>query len=201
MERDDCPVLALGGSVSQVRFGFTIIELIVVMVLFGLVAAFAAPKIDLGTMRINGAVQVIGTTVLTAQRQAITRQHDIIVYFDADGRRVRVHEDRDNDEAVDPNEHVRTVNLGDNVVFGRSTAPAMAMGGNAIEITKTIGGTPALVFHRDGSASEAGGFYITSLRAQRDNNRPFDARAVTVERSTGRASWFRYRSDGWTKLF
>ncbi len=186
---------------AVIRIGFTLIELVIVMAMVGLIVMFAAPRIDLTTMRIDGAVQVLGTTVLTAQRQAITRQHDIIVLFDEANRRLRIHEDRDNDGVVDAGEHVRAVNLGDNVVFGRGAAPAMPFGGAAIAVTKMIGSEPALVFHRDGSASEAGGFYITSMPAARDNNRPTDARAVSVERSTGRASWFRYRSDGWIKLF
>ena len=35
-----------------------------------------------------------------------------------------------------------------------------------------------MVFHRDGSASEAGGFYITSLRASANSNTPEDARIM-----------------------
>lgn len=186
---------------NTARRGFTLIEIMLVLTIVGLLAAFAAPKIDLTTMRTNGAVQVLGTSVLTAQRQAVTRQHDIIVYFDVAGRRIRIHEDRDNDTVIDVGEHTRVVNLGDDLVYGRGPAPAMPMGVGPVTITKTLNGMPALVFHRDGSASEAGGFYVTSLRSARDNTRPTDARAVTVERATGRASWFRYRTTGWTKLF
>lgn len=181
--------------------GFSLIELMIVVVILGLVVVMAAPRIDVTRFRVNSAVQTLGTTVLSAQRQAVTQQHDIIVFFDSTFHRIRIHEDRNNDGTIDTGEHLRSVDLGDGIVFGRGPAPAMALGSGAIVIVKRIGGVPVLVFHRDGSASEVGGFYVTSSRAQRDNNRPTDARAVSVERATGRASWFRYGSNGWVKLF
>ncbi len=184
-----------------VRRGFTIVELLTVMVIFGLLAAFAAPRIDVARFRVNSAAQVMGTTMLTAQRQAVTQQHNIIVRFAEDQNRLRIHEDRNNNNTVDTGEHERSVQLGEGIVFGRTTAPAMAMGTANVTFTRTIGGLKAVTFHRDGSASEMGGFYITSLRASSNNNTPEDARAVVVERATGRTSWHRYRSDGWQKVF
>ncbi|MEA3244609.1 MAG: hypothetical protein U9Q74_00490, partial [Gemmatimonadota bacterium] len=104
--------------------------------------------------------------------------------------------------AVDAGEHVRSVRLGESIVFGRGSAPAYApLGSDGVVFTKKVGGLPAVVFHRDGSASEAGGFYVTSVVASRGSDRPTDARVVTVERATGRASWLRYGANGWVKLF
>lgn len=183
------------------RRGFTVVEVVMVMVILGIVVAIAAPKIDTTTYRVNSAIQVLGTSMLTAQRQAVTQQHNIIVYLDSVNNQLRIHQDRDNSGVIDNGEHVRAVNLGEGVVFGRGAAPAMAMGAGPIVVTKEVGGLQAIVFHRDGSASEAGGFYVTSARAQAAGSRPQDARAVRVERATGRASWFRYRSTGWDKQF
>lgn len=183
------------------RTGFTIVELLMVMVIFGMIVAFAAPKIDPTRYRVNSSMQVMGTTMLTVQRQAITQQHDIIVRFDTAQHRLRIHEDRDNDGTIDAGEHERSVQIGEGIVFGRGSAPAMAMGNGPVEVVRTIGGLPGIVFHRDGSASEAGGFYVTSVREARDGDHPEDTRAVMVARATGRATWFRYRSDGWIKAF
>lgn len=183
------------------RTGFTLIEIVMVVVVIGLMVAIAAPKIDVTGYKVNSAMQVMGATMLTAQRQALTQQHDVIVRFDSAQRRVRIHEDRNNNGAIDGVEHVRVVLLGESMVFGRGAAPAMAMGAGPIVITKTIDGVPALTFHRDGSASEVGGFYFTSIIAQNNNARPDDARAVRVERATGRSSWFRYRNGAWEQLF
>jgi len=186
---------------TRARFGFTLVELLVVVAIIGTIVAIAAPKIDIQRFRVNSAVQSLGTTILSAQRQAVTEQHDIIVLFDSASNRIRIHEDANNNGVVNSGEHVRFISLGEQIVFGRGTAPAMAFGSSSISIVKRIGSTPALVFHRDGSASEVGGFYVTSALARRANIRPTDARAVSVERATGRASWFRYTTSGWVKLF
>lgn len=172
-----------------------------VVAMIGILVTVAAPRIDIQRFRVNSAVQSLGTTILSAQRQAVTQQHDIIVLFDSSSNRLRIHEDRNNNAAINTGEHVRFVSLGEGIVFGRGPAPAMAFGSSSIVIVKRIGGTPALVFHRDGSASEVGGFYVTSQLAQRSSIRATDARAVSVERATGRASWFRYGANGWVKLF
>ncbi len=181
--------------------GFTVIELLIVMVIVGLVVAYAAPKVNVSGFRVNSSMQVLGTTLLTAQRQAMTQQHNVMILFDTAQRRLSIHEDRDNDGIVDTGEHVRSVNIGEGVVFGRGNTPAMAMGGAVVTFTRRVSGLPALVFHRDGSASEAGGFYVTSLRQSKFNRNPDETRAVQVARATGRATWFRYRTDGWIKAF
>jgi hypothetical protein len=71
------------------------------------------------------------------------------------------------------------------------------MGGNPINFTKQVGGMPAVVFHRDGSASEFGGFYLTFATG----NRAKDTRAVEIERATGRAVWYRYSPPSWRRIF
>lgn len=185
----------------EMRPAFTIIELLIVMVIIGLVVAFAGPNIDPTRFKVNSSMQVLGTTMLTVQRQAITQQHDIILQIDTAQHRLRIHEDEDNDGSIDANEHVRSVQIGEGIVFGRGSAPAMAFGNGPVVVSRTIGGLPSVVFHRDGSASEAGGFYVTSLREVRTSRHPDDSRAVTFARATGRASWFRYRSGGWVKAF
>ncbi len=172
-----------------------------VMVILGLMVAVAAPRIDVSRYRVNSSMHVLGSTMLTVQRQAITQQHNIIVQFDTAGHRLVIHEDADNDGTVDSGEHVRAVSIGEGIVFGRGTAPAMPQGGATVQVSKQVGGLPAMVFHRDGSASEAGGFYVTSLREARDGQHPDDTRAVWVARATGRATFHRYRSDGWVKAF
>ena len=53
------------GRGRVLRTGFTIIELLMVMVIFGMIVAFAAPKIDPTRYRVNSSMQVMGTTMLT----------------------------------------------------------------------------------------------------------------------------------------
>lgn len=183
------------------RTGFTLIELVMVMAMIGIMVGIAAPRIDIAGYRVSSAHQVLGTTILTAQRQALTQQHDIVVRFDTATRSLVVHQDRDNDAAVDVGEHVRRVPLGESVVFGLGDAPARDALSTAISFTQRVDGDPALTFHRDGSASEGGGFYVTSNKAAGDGNFPQHSRLVIVERSTGRATAYRYLGSTWRKAF
>lgn len=185
----------------RLRPGFTLIELVMVLAMVGLMVAITAPRIDISTYRANTAIQVLGTTVLTAQRQALTQQHDVIVRFDTVNLRLRIHADKNNNETVDTGEQIRAVPLGENIVFGRGDAPARGALTDAISFTQMISGERSLTFHRDGSASQAGGFYVTTARAAGDGNYPEHTRLVVVERSTGRAASYRYLSGEWRKVF
>lgn len=182
------------------RPAFTLIELVMVMVLIGLMVAISAPRIDIMGYRANTAIQMVGTTVLTAQRQALTQQHNVIVRFDTANLRLRVHQDRDNDGVVDAGEQVRAVPLGESIVFGRGDAPARGGLTQAVSFVRTSNGDQAVTFHRDGSASEAGGFYMTTMRAAGDGVYPEHSRLVVIERATGRSSSFRYLGGQWRKV-
>jgi hypothetical protein len=96
---------------------------------------------------------------------------------------------------------MRSVPLGESIVFGLGGATARSMGVGPITFTKILSGMPALVFHRDGSASEARGFYLTSTRAAASTNRQTDARAIEVDAATGRASWYRFNGTKWVRAF
>lgn len=181
--------------------GMTLIEMLVVVVILGILISFAMPQIDLTRYRLNTAMHSVGSTLLAAQRRAVTRQHDVIVMFDQANSLVRIHEDTDNNGNQDTGERVRNYPLGDNVVFALLGAPARPFGATAITFTQMSGGLPAVTFHRNGSASEYGGFYITSRRSQLGANRPKDQRAVEIERATGRASWFHYIPPSWSRGF
>jgi prepilin-type N-terminal cleavage/methylation domain-containing protein len=181
--------------------GFTLIEMLIVMAILGLVVAFVAPKIDLTKYKVESSMQGVGMTLLAAEREAITKQHDVILMFDATNGLIRVHDDANNNGVIDAGERVRGVPVGEGIVFGRATAPALPMGGAAVNFTKVVGGLPAVVFHRDGSASEAGGFYLTSIRAATNGVHLEDTRAIVLERATGRASWYKYGPPLWRRAF
>jgi len=183
------------------RRGVTLIEMMMVAVLIGLTTAFIAPKIDVTTYRVNGAMQGIGTTLLAAQRLAITRQHDVIVLFDTKTNAIRVHDDSDNNGEINGTEHVVTTPLGETIVYGLGGAPTMTEAAGPITFTKIRGDFLSLTFHRDGSASEAGIVYLTSQRAVNQGELPRDARAIWVERATGQVSWYRYLPPNWKRGF
>lgn len=184
------------------RAGVTLVELLVVVFLFAVVAGFAIPRIDFVRFEVQGAVQQVGTTLLAAQRTAIKRQHDVVVAFDAASGVIRVHEDTNNNRQIDPGEAVRYVTLGEHVTFGRVGAPTIpTLGEGVISFTRTQGELPAVIFGRGGHASEHGGIYLTSRRAQLHG--PIDGHdhAIEVERATGRVNWLRYTDERWARGF
>ena len=186
---------------NQPRTGFTLIEMLIVLVVIGLVVAMAAPKIDVTKYRLESDMQGVGMTLLSAERQAITQQHDVILTFDVTNGVIHVIDDNNNNGVRDVGERERAVALAQGVVFGRATAPARPMGPGPVTFTKLVGGFRAVVFHRDGSASEAGGFYLTSTRAVSSGTHVEDSRAIEMERATGRGTWYRYGPPVWRRAF
>lgn len=181
--------------------GFSTLELMLVIVIMGMMSAIALSRIDLAKMEANAAVQVLSTSMVAAQREAITKQHDIILTFDAARRTVRMIWDRDSDGGIDAGERTRVIPLDGRIGFGLGGAPARAFGGNPINFDRDIDGDPALIFHRNGSASGIGGFYLTSSRALAGPGYATDTRAVEIVRATGRTEWHRYTGSAWKRGF
>ncbi len=178
--------------------GFTLIEMLMVVAMIGIITAIAYPRIDTARFKIDAAMRGVGTTLLASQRTAVTRQHDVVVMFDVPNNLLRILWDADNDGVIDPGEHVRVLDLGTPVEFGRAAAnPMPEIGSATISFTQQAAAMPALTFHRSGSASEEGGFYITSTRAAAGGDFPGDTRAVRVERGTGRTTWYRWLPPVW----
>jgi Tfp pilus assembly protein FimT len=181
--------------------GFSTLELMLAICIMGMMAGIALTKVDLARMEANSAVQVLSTSMVAAQREAITKQHDIILTFDAPQRTLRMIWDRDSDGGIDAGERIRAIPLDGRITFGLGGATARAFGANAINFDRDINGLPALIFHRNGSASGIGGFYLTSTRAMAGPGYSDDTRAVEIIRATGRTEWYRYTGAAWKRGF
>lgn len=183
------------------RRGVTVVELLLVIAIIGVVTAIALPNINLTRYRVETAAQSLGSELLAAQRAAVTLQHDVVVSFDAAQSRISLHFDANNNGATDTGERVRNRPLGDAVTIARGGAPQLSFGPGPVSFVERRAGLPILTFHRNGSASEWGGLYITSVREARDGGHATDTRAVEVDRATGRAAWHRYTATGWRRGF
>ncbi|HET7229405.1 MAG TPA: type II secretion system protein [Longimicrobium sp.] len=180
--------------------GFSMVEVLTVLVIFGILAAMVGPRINLAPARAGSAASLAGSTLLAAQRAAVARQHNVVVAFDQAGRRLRVHYDADNDGRVDTDEHVTWVALPEGVVFGRAGATAGRAGAGAVSFRLRQDGYPAVFFLRNGSASEEGGFYLTTA-ANQAAGKAAEARMVVLDRATGRPGWQRYDGSTWKPEF
>jgi prepilin-type N-terminal cleavage/methylation domain-containing protein len=185
---------AIAASRRSSRWAFTVIELMIVLAIIGIIAAFAYPKVNFTQFRVDAAARTVRVSLQNAERLAVTRQYDVVVSFDTANRRIRSLEDNTNNATVDAGEHVIYAQLEDSVHFavppaGISGSAASSIDGSGI---KTIAGMPTIIFHRDGAASSEADIYLTSKRASND-----DFRCVRVIQSTGRTSWWRYLDGTW----
>jgi prepilin-type N-terminal cleavage/methylation domain-containing protein len=184
---------------ASLRPGFTLIEVMVVTAVVGIIIGMAATRINTAQLRVDGAVQQLASTFMMAQRTALNKQHNVVIALDTANGYVRVHLDSDNDGVLDAGENINTLKLESGVAFGRGSVSGMWFGNQSASFVKKQGGSPALTFNRNGSASERGGFYVSSSRAIHSAGFEKEARAVMVERASGRVSRFRYNGVTWQR--
>jgi prepilin-type N-terminal cleavage/methylation domain-containing protein len=180
------------------RRGVTLIEVLVAIAMVAILAAIALPRLDIEGYKVSSAVREVTTTLTYAQRLAVSLQHDVRVSFDSSNNRLRVHEDTDNDGVMDNTERVTFTPLDNAVQFGRGATPAFTFGANTFNFNGLQAGLPMIVFRRDGSASENGGFYLNARKAVASGIQ-LKTRAGQIIRSSGRITWFSYGSGSWQR--
>lgn len=181
--------------------GFTMVELVIVMVVAGLVLAISMPKVDVPERRLTSAVRESWAELVRARQQAVLLQHDVVVEFDTAAASLRLLYDADGDGVADADERTEGYELPDGVVFGRASAAVGPPGASAVSYRIPNGETlPRLTFHRNGSASEWGGFYLRTTRATTPNRKD-EVRALTVERTTGAVSGYQPSGNSWMRSF
>ena len=107
---------------TSLRPAFTMVEMVVVVVISGLMVVLAIPRIDTTKIKADAIATIVRTTLQYAQRQAITRQHDMVVSFDTTGERIRTFWDADNSGTITGTEHVTWRGLDVGILF---TDPAV----------------------------------------------------------------------------
>ena len=179
--------------------GLSLVELLIVITIIGILAAVAYPAIDALRFSAEGAMLQVSTALQAAQREAVARQHDVLVIFDAPNSRLQLVFDANGNGSADAGERTRGVTLEPQIRFGRPTAvTARAFGAGPVTLSD---GSQTVVFRRNGAASASGGLYLSSVKALAgDSKRYRDTRAIEITRATGRIEWFKYSGSGTTWL-
>ena len=178
------------------RTGFTLLELVVVLVITGVITGLALPRLDLAGYRVDASVQGLRTILQQAQRASLEQQYDIYAMFDTAANVVTIAEDANNDGVIQPSEHIRRQTLYEQTTYAVPPVGIDGDVGTPIDGPDlgSMGGVPCIVFHRDGAASSNVDVYI---KAPADPRAAY--RAVRVSRATGRTLWFKYTSHGWVQ--
>ncbi|MFN9202727.1 MAG: Tfp pilus assembly protein FimT/FimU, partial [Gemmatimonas sp.] len=61
------------------RRAFSLIEVMLVMAMIGILAAITVPKLRFDNARVETAARAIDLAIMAAQRDAVSRQHNVLV--------------------------------------------------------------------------------------------------------------------------
>ena len=181
-------------SIKQLHPGFTMVEIIIVLVMMAVVAGMAIPRLNLSQFRADAAAQQVRSVFQTAQRTSLTRQYDVIVSVDTAQFGLRIAEDVNNDGSIQVSEWKFWRPTGEG---NRFEIPPMGL--NAPTVTSSVfgaqlrivDGMKSVIFHRDGSTSTDAEIYVQSTYKGRT-----DYRAISVTRATGRTELYRLAGTG-----
>ncbi len=173
--------------------GFTLYEIIIVLVITAVLGMVAFPRLDASRYRADSVVQNIRSTLQQAQRYALVRQHDVIVSFDTVGGNINIGMDANNDQVIEAGELLLTKSIETSNRFMRAPSGVNGAVTNSIVGAglRSMNGMPTATFHRDGSLSTDLEIYITVP----GKVTPYVYRAITVVQSTGHTDWYRWNAQ------
>ena len=181
-------------STNQLRPGFSLIEIVIVLVVMAIIMRMAIPKLNTSQFRVDAGAQQVRSVFQTAQRTSLTRQYDVIVSIDTTSFGLRIAEDANNDGIIQASEWKFWRSAGDG---NRFVAPPITLSGATGtspvigSALKAVDGFPSVTFHRDGSTSSDAEIYLQNTYKGR-----VDYRCITVTRSTGRTELWRLAGTG-----
>jgi type II secretory pathway pseudopilin PulG len=168
-----------------------------VVAVIGILAALVLPKVRIDNSQVDTAARTLSMSLMVAQRDAASRQHNVLLVFDTSASTITTVWDKNNNGAIDPGEKTRPFPWPDHVVLGRpSSVSALGTASARVpSLATTSQGKPMLILQRNGSVDRAVTLYITS-KASMKGNAP-EARAVIIARATARPEWYAWTGSRW----
>jgi prepilin-type N-terminal cleavage/methylation domain-containing protein len=184
---------------GHLKRGLTLIELLMVVAIISIIAGWALPRFSTSRYRADAAGRLVRTLLQTAQRNAITRQSDVICSFDVANNGIRIVQDYNNNDTLNTSDLVqyRALEEGAKYVVPtwagvNGTVPGSAVSGPNL---KTVSGMTSTIFRRDGSSSSDVEIYVTTRDAVK-----VEYRAITIVASTGKTNMFKWNGVVWIQV-
>ncbi len=179
--------------------GFTLIELLLVVAIISIMAGFAIPRLRLATYRADAAGRLTRMMLQSSQRNALTRQSNVIVSFDLVNNRLRMVQDYNNNDTLNTTDRVEYRHLEEGARFATPNWAGVTGAVPSSPVTgvgmTTVSGLKTVVFRRDGSASSDVEVYVTTRDQVKE-----EYRAVVVAASSGRTDLFKWNGSTWIRM-
>ena len=160
-------------------------------------AALVMPRVRLDNSQVDTAARSFGMALMVAQRDAASRQHNVLLVFDTAARAIRTVWDVNNNAQADSDEKSRLFLLPDRVVLGRpASVGALGTATASIPEMLTSAGRPMLVLQRNGSVDRSVTIYLSTMKAMAGGTDK-DSRAVVIARATARPEWYAWTNTAW----
>lgn len=170
-----------------------------VVTIIGIMALLVLPKIRIDNSAVDTAVRTVGMSVMVAQRDAVSRQHNVLVKFDTAGHVVRTIWDANNNNIEDTGEKSRPFLLPERVMLGRpGSVPALGGSGETTPTRLTTSRGPYFVMQRSGSVDRSDVLYFSTVKSMYGNAER-DVRALSISRATGRTVWYKWAGSAWRR--
>jgi prepilin-type N-terminal cleavage/methylation domain-containing protein len=177
--------------------GLTLIELLIVIAMVGILAGLVLPKVRIDNSQVDSAARTLGMSLMVAQREAASRQHNVLLVFDTTAHTITTVWDANSNGVIDAGEKTRPFLLPERVTLGRpSSVSALASASSSIPTMATVGGKPMLIVQRNGSLDRSVTLYLTTKMSMA-GSATVDARAVVLARATARPEWYAWTGSAW----
>lgn len=170
-----------------------------IVTIVGLMALVVLPRIKVDNASVDTGVRTVNMSVMVAQRDAVSRQHNVIVQFDTAAHTVRTVWDTNNNGTIDTGERGHPFLLPDKVILGRpSGVPKLGGAGEVSPVGKSTSKGPYFIVMRSGAVDRSDVVYLTTAKSM-SSATDRTVRAVAIARATGRTVWYRWDGSAWRR--